>query len=278
MHNIITNFDQILNFAKESQAPVDKRRGVIRECLQSKFIATMYSLPNSEKLSFVGGTSLRLLRNSNRFSEDLDFDNLGLLNTEVKSLVSEVVRRFQAEGLEVELRSQIKEEKDSDKKSDPVNLPTDKTYFDLRFPNLLKELKISTNPREKLMIKIDYASFWKGQSTEVVLFNKYGFIENIVANKINQTLVQKLAAYVQRNTTQPRDIYDIVWLYSQGAGVDLAFAEINNLSDIVQKAIDKFTLEGIPENFKNKLAPFLFNSDDVRKLDLFGNVLSSLKA
>lgn len=278
MHNIITNFDQILNFAKESQAPVDKRRGVIREYLQSKFIATMYSLPNSEKLSFVGGTSLRLLRNSNRFSEDLDFDNLGLLNTEVKSLVSEVVRRFQAEGLEVELRSQIKEGKDSDKKSDPDNLPTGKTYFDLRFPNLLKELKITTNPREKLMIKIDYASFWKGQSTEVVLFNKYGFIENIVANKINQTLVQKLAAYVQRNTTQPRDIYDIVWLYSQGARVDLAFAEINNLEDIVQKAIDKHALEGIPENFKNKLAPFLFNSDDVSRLDFFGSVLSSLRA
>ncbi len=278
MHNIITNFDQILNFAKETQAPVDKRRGVIREYLQSKFIATMYSLPNSEKLSFVGGTSLRLLRNSNRFSEDLDFDNLGLLNTEVKSLVSEVVRRFQAEGLEVELRSQIKEGKNLNEKNDSGNLPTGKTYFDLRFPSLLKELKITTNPREKLMIKFDYASFWKGQSTEVVLFNKYGFIENIVANKINQTIVQKLAAYVQRKITQPRDIYDIVWLYSQGARVDLAFAEVNKLGDIVQKATDKYTLEGIPENFKNKLAPFLFNSDDVRKLNLFGSVLSSLKA
>ncbi len=277
MHNIITNFDQILNFAKESKAPIDKRRGVIREYLQSKFIATMYSLPNSEKLSFVGGTSLRLLRNSNRFSEDLDFDNLGLLNTEVKSLVSEVVRRFQAEGLEVELRSQIKEGKNLNEKNDSGNLPTGKTYFDLRFPSLLKELKITTNPREKLMIKFDYASFWKGQSTEVVLFNKYGFIENIVANKINQTIVQKLAAYVQRKITQPRDIYDIVWLYSQGARIDLDFAKENNLGDIVQKATDKYTLEGIPENFKNKLAPFLFNSDDVRKLNLFGSVLSSLK-
>lgn len=278
MHNIITNFDQILDFARQMQMPVDKRRGVIREYLQSKFIATFYSLPNSQKMSFVGGTSLRLLRNSNRFSEDLDFDNLGLSNTEVESLVSEVVRRFQVEGLLVELSSHVKEGKTLDSSSGAHVLSTDKTYFDIKFPDLLKELKITTNPREKLMIKFDYSSFWKGQITEPVLLNKYGFIENVVVNNINQTMIQKLTAYVQRNLTQPRDIYDVVWLYSQGAGVDMDFAKANSLADVVQSAVSKYASEGCPEGFKNKLMPFLFDPEDVRRLDLFGSVLVKLQS
>ncbi|EKD99978.1 MAG: hypothetical protein ACD_22C00118G0001 [uncultured bacterium] len=262
MHNIATNFNQILDFASQMQVPVVKRRGVIREYLQAKFISTLYALPNSNKLSFVGGTSLRLLRNLNRFSEDLDFDNLGLSSKEVGSLVLEVVRRFQAEGLDIELKAHIKE---------------GKTYYDIRFLNLLSELKISSNTKEKLMIKFDYADFWKGQNVEVVLLNKYGFIENIVVNNLNQALVQKMTAYVRRKITQPRDIYDIVWLYSQGAVVDADFATKNSLGGIIREVRGRFKSEGIPENFKNKLQPFLFNPKDVRKLDLFENVLKQLE-
>jgi predicted nucleotidyltransferase component of viral defense system len=261
MHNIVSNFDQILDFAKQMQLPIERKRGIVREYLQTKFITTFYALPNAAKMSFVGGTSLRLLRNLPRFSEDLDFDNLGISNREIEILVSEVVRRFQAEGLKVEIRANIKK---------------GKTYFDLRFLELLEELKITTDPKERLMIKFDYASSWKGQVTETVLLNKYGFIETVVVNCINQVLVQKLAAYVQRATTQPRDIYDVVWLYSQGATLDAGFAKKNGLEDIVQKAKSKYAAEGVSAGFKTKLTPFLFNSDELRKLDLFESVLKDL--
>lgn len=243
------------------KVPVERKRGIIREYLQAKFVTVLFSLPNSNKISFVGGTSLRLLRNLNRFSEDLDFDNLGLTDKDIEVLVKEVVRRFLSEGLEVELKNNVKE---------------GRSYFDIRFPNLLKELKITTNPREKLMIKFDYANFWKGQRTEAMLLNKYGFIENVIVNDINQVMVQKLTAYVRRNLVQPRDIYDIVWLYSQGAAVDADFASANGVGSIVRDSQSKFNLEGAPENFKNKLQPFLFNSEDVRKLDLFESVLEKL--
>ncbi|MBW6441481.1 nucleotidyl transferase AbiEii/AbiGii toxin family protein [Patescibacteria group bacterium] len=261
MNNIISNFDQILQFAKQNSIPVDRKRGVIREYLQSKFISIFYSLSGSEKMSFVGGSSLRLLRNLNRFSEDLDFDNLGLSNKEVISLVTDVVNRFHKEGFNLELREQITE---------------GKTYFDLRFPNLLKDLKISTDPREKLMIKFDYTNNWVGQVTELVLFNKYGFIENVVANKLDQTMVQKLTAYVKRKKTQPRDIYDIVWLYSQGVGFDSSFAKKNKVQNVIKEALKKFKDEGIPRTFGTKINPFLFDSVDLRKLDLFGDVLEEL--
>lgn len=261
MHNIITNFDQILTFAKHLNVPLDKKRGILREYLQTKFIATLYSLDEAHKLSFVGGTSLRLLRNLNRFSEDLDFDNLGLTNDQVVNLVQEIVRRFRAEDLNVELRAQLKE---------------GKTYFDLRFPELLTQLNVSSNPKEKLMIKFDYTNSWKNQTNEVVLLNKYGFIEKVVANKSDQSLVQKLTAYAYRKTTQPRDIYDTVWLYSIGARYDRDFALANNLENLLEIVNKKFKTEGLPENFKVKLAPFLFDTESLRKLDLFGSVLEDI--
>ncbi len=261
MNNLVTNFDQIVEFAERMGVPVDKKRGIIREYLQSKFISILYSLPDSQKLSFVGGTGLRLIRGLNRFSEDLDFDNLGLSNDKVRYLVSEVVKRFQTEGISTELKLQTREEK---------------TYFELKFPNLLKELKITTNPKEKLMVKFDYASSWKAQTTETILFSKYGFIESVVVNELNQNMVQKLVAYLHRKTVQPRDIYDIVWMYSQGARPDTVFAENNGFGDIVQQALAKFNSEGVTPGFKNRLAPFLFNPADVSKLDLFRSVLKDL--
>ena len=46
---------------------------VLREILQISFLNYFYKNPESRNLFFKGGTCLKLLYNSNRFSEDLDF-------------------------------------------------------------------------------------------------------------------------------------------------------------------------------------------------------------
>lgn len=261
MNNLVANFDQTLHFAKQYGLPINKKRGIIREYLQAKFISCLYSLEGAEKLSFVGGTSLRLLRNFNRFSEDLDFDNLGLSDSRIKNLIEKVVFYFKQENIEVELICVQKKYKN---------------YFELRFPKLLKELKITTDPREKLKIKIDYASFWQGQNPESILFRKYGFLEQVLNNPLDQLLVQKLTSYVRRKQTQPRDIYDVVCLYALEAKLDLVFMEANHLEDLLNLAQDKYTQEGISALYKRKLAPFLFKEADVKKMDLFAKVLDFL--
>jgi predicted nucleotidyltransferase component of viral defense system len=261
MNNITSNFSQIVAFAEQQGMPKEKKRGILREYLQSQFLSFFYAQPKSSKLSFVGGTSLRLLRNLNRFSEDLDFDNLGLTDVEVQKLVESVTQSFQRENIEVELVSTLREYE---------------TYFSLKFPQLLFDLKISTNDKEKVMIKVDYSARWKSQKPEIVLFSKYGFVEQVTTNPLNQLMVQKLTTYVQRKETQPRDIFDVVWLYSQGARIDQDFAEANNLGNLVQKAEEKVTKEGVTENMKAKLAPFLFDQGELRKLELFPAVLKKL--
>jgi len=262
MNNIVTNYLQIIEFAKNTGVPINKERGLIREYLQSKFIYHLYNQKASSKLSFVGGTSLRLLRNLPRFSEDLDFDNLGLSDKEISNLIENVVTQFRIENIETELR--IKQEA--------------KNSIDIRFPNLLFDLKITTNPKEKVMIKFDYASLWKNQKTEVVLLNKFGFLEQILTNTLDVMLTEKLTAYVNRKRLQPRDMYDVVWLFSQGAKLDKKFVKDNNLTQLINKALKRFKSEEKSLNsFENRLKPFLFNEEDSKKIRLLEDILNQLK-
>ena len=54
------------------------KRFILREYLQYKILSYIYASQYGAKLSFIGGTALRILYDNQRFSEDLDFDNLGL--------------------------------------------------------------------------------------------------------------------------------------------------------------------------------------------------------
>lgn len=263
MNNLTANFNQVLKFAEEYGLPVEKKRGILREYLQSMFLAKLYHQPAAKKLIFTGGTSLRLLRNLNRFSEDLDFDNLGLTNKQIITLVNEAVKGIRKENIDLELKSTIKGKK---------------TYFELKFPKLLFDLKISTNPREKLMIKVDYADFWQGQKPEKIMLNRYGFLEMVPVLPLGQALAEKLAAYVGRKETQGRDVYDVVWLYTQGGRQDKEFCQKNHLRDLVEKAAIKWQKQENKSILIRRLAPFLFDAGEAKKLELFGEVVKKLSS
>lgn len=261
MNNLSANFNQVLGFAREYGLPVEKKRGIIREYLQSLFLANFLRQPLSRKMIFSGGTALRLLRNLPRFSEDLDFDNLGLTNRQVAGLVDNTIKAIKKENIAVELKSTIKDKK---------------TNYELKFPQLPFELKISTNPKEKLMIKVDHSDFWQGQKSEAVLFNRYGFLEMVPTLPINQAIVEKLAAYVNRRQTQARDVFDVVWLFSRGARPDKEFIRKNHLTGLANKAAVKWQGEPGKTNLRRRLEPFLFDPAEARKLELFGEVLKKL--
>ena len=248
---------QVSAMAKDSGVP-ERPRAVLREYLQVKAINFIYSQPEANQLSFIGGTSLRLLFNLPRFSEDLDFDNLGLTDEEMIELMEKVVGDFQAENIPLDFYQKITQ---------------GKTYFELRFPEVLKELKITTNPREKLMIKVDYSRSWDGQTTQTILLNRFGVIQNVLTNALDQLLVQKLSAYVGRKLVQPRDMYDIIWLYGRGARLDNSFIKANRQESILRKAKRRWLAEGVTAPMKQRLSPFLFQENEAGKLAVFGEIL-----
>jgi predicted nucleotidyltransferase component of viral defense system len=69
------------------------KRNILREYLQYKILEIIFNSRLASKLSFLGGTALRVVHDNTRFSEDLDFDNFKLSEKEFAQLYRENPRR-----------------------------------------------------------------------------------------------------------------------------------------------------------------------------------------
>lgn len=70
------NLEEILQAYPESLRTF--KRFLLREYLQYKILEIVFGASKyANQLCFLGGTCLRIVHNTSRFSEDLDFDNFG---------------------------------------------------------------------------------------------------------------------------------------------------------------------------------------------------------
>jgi len=70
-------------------------RGMLVEYLQYELLDSLFKNPAASALSFIGGTAIRILHDSYRFSEDLDFDNFRLSYTQFEELLKTACRDMQ---------------------------------------------------------------------------------------------------------------------------------------------------------------------------------------
>lgn len=80
---------------------------ILREYFQHVFLSGLSVVPESEKMLFKGGTALRIVYGSPRFSEDLDFSIFGVGLHDVKRFVEDifvkVLTDIEQAGIRVEL-------------------------------------------------------------------------------------------------------------------------------------------------------------------------------
>jgi len=80
---------------------------IVREYFQHVFLSELYKLPEAEKMLFKGGTALRVLNDSPRFSEDLDFSVFGIAQYDLKKFVEDlfvkVLAKIEQAGMHVEI-------------------------------------------------------------------------------------------------------------------------------------------------------------------------------
>lgn len=258
-------FETILKEGQKLGIPSDKKRAIIREYLQSRIIFELYGKSDAHFLSFIGGTSLRILRNIDRFSEDLDFDNLGLNYGKIKKYFSEIAENFKREDYQIEFS--FKKINNSGKGS-------------FKFLNLLFPLGLSAHQQEKLEIRINYTTPRIKPETEVMILSRFGFVQAVVTNKMETLLSQKIRAALTRRDFQPRDFYDIVWLISRGLSPDKKFfpeIKAKNEKEVFDK-LKKVYEKNIKPNLKlyqKRLAPFLINPDNIRYLEIFGQLMET---
>lgn len=261
---MVTKFllETLIKEGEKLGIPPEKKRALIREYLQCKILYYLYEQKESRFLSFIGGTSLRILRDLDRFSEDLDFDNLGLSFAKLKKLFSKCAAQLSRQGFKIE--SNFKKTNKSG------------TGF-MKFIELLYHLEISSHIQEKLMIKLDYTVPKTKPATEILILNRFGLVQSIITNTPEFILSQKMRAILTRKDLQPRDFYDVVRLLSRNFKPDpKLFPEmkVKNERELFFKLSKRYGLiQPRLKSFKKKLAPFLINPKNTYYLDIFGDLM-----
>jgi len=238
-------------------------RGLLREYLQYLILEIIFSSNISTKLSFLGGTCLRIVHGSKRFSEDLDFDNKDLPLEEFTSLAKNIKRELQRQGFDVE-----------------TNITKKKViHCHVKFCNILFENKLSNIKTEKIDIQID--TFDQGYEYEpnLYLLNKFNVFKQIRVTPKEIILSQKLWTITQRSRAKGRDFYDIIYLL-QNTKPDIGFLNQKFGTSNWGRAREKI-LEGIKDvsldSMVKDVQPFLLDVEEGEKIKLFRDYIKQVE-
>ena len=256
-------WEDIIKEAERWGIPPAKKRAILRQYLQVKLLTALYRLPSCQNLSFIGGTSLRLLRGLDRFSEDLDFDNFGLDWNQIKNLFKKAAGYFEKENSNFEF--DFKKTKNGGRGKG-------------RFEGLFFQLGITNDHREKLMIRLDFTN-QKRIETEVLLLAGFGMSERVVTNTLPVLLSQKTKALLSRKQTRGRDFYDIYWLLSKKIKPDLEVLDTFNIrseKEFFLKLKEVYRKEEKNISFyKKQIRPFLLHEENERYLDFLKDIIEA---
>ncbi|EKE20587.1 MAG: hypothetical protein ACD_7C00520G0002 [uncultured bacterium] len=94
------SLESLKEFTKKYQT---KEANIFREYVQHLFLSYLYQIPASEKLLFKGGTALRVIYQSPRFSEDLDFTGQNIYSSKIlDDLFVSAIAEIEKLGLKIE--------------------------------------------------------------------------------------------------------------------------------------------------------------------------------
>lgn len=239
------------------------KKNLLREYLQWKLIEVIGDSPNALKMAFMGGTAIHILHGNNRFSEDLDFDNLGLNQKDFYRLVEHVKKRISLLGYEVETKIHVD--------------AAFRVY--LKFPWVLYENKISRHKKEKLIIQIDMEPQNFPYEPEKKIISKFDVFLRIQAVPEDLLLSQKILCVFKRPRLMGKDFYDIVFLLGK-IRPNYAYL-VNKLNiqspDDLKKRLIKKCQNVDFEKLARDVRPFLFNPDDTKKVLYFPDYIKELE-
>ncbi|MFA6171258.1 MAG: nucleotidyl transferase AbiEii/AbiGii toxin family protein [Patescibacteria group bacterium] len=227
-------------------------RGILREYLQYKILDIIFKSGIGPKLSFLGGTAIKICYGGTRFSEDLDFDNFGLTEDEFKRLSEIIKKELELESYEVEVRNVFK--------------GAFRCY--IKIPKLLKENNLSALEGEKILIQVDTAPHGFNYEPDNFLLQKFDVFRNIKLTPPDLLLSMKIGAIFGRKRMKGRDFYDTVYLLSL-ADFNYDYLEaklgIKNKDELRRKLLEAITDLDMKVMARDVM-PFLVRPDDQQRI------------
>ena len=164
------------------------------ECLALEWIARSQWAP---KLTFIGGTNLRLTKDIDRFSEDLDFDCKGLATDDFVRFTDALMAYLRRNGLNA-----VPKDKESDRLT--------AMRRSILFPGLLHELGLSAFQEERFMMKVEAQDQGREYASVNADIRRCGFFFPVRVPNEATLCAMKLSALFTR--AKGRDFYDAIFL------------------------------------------------------------------
>jgi hypothetical protein len=203
---------------------------IMREYFQHLFLSYFYKLEGAENILFKGGTALRFIYGSPRFSEDLDFSVFNIkpyrLKKSIEDLFTKVLVEIENVGIKVDLG--------------PKPGPTKEGYYgDASFkiydyPLVTVSINVSARDGRKITSEIEIIA-----NDFIPTYNLYHLSQEIL-------IEEKIYALLERK--KARDFYDIYYIMRK----NLLTLEQKKEMIEVRNLIQTFDID-----YKNELSPFL---------------------
>ena len=187
--------DQIRSYFSETVFRKNPH-GALVEYLQYELLDSLFKNPNSAHLSFIGGTAIRILHQSVRFSEDLDFDSFDLSFTGFEELLTTACRDMEYKGFIIEYRI----------------AKHNAFHCYIRFPEMLFNAGISPDKGRKILLQVDTEKKVKYYTPNTVVLNKFAVFRRILSAPPAILLAQKMLAVLFRKREKGRDLFDVSFL------------------------------------------------------------------
>ena len=175
-------------------------RYMLKEYLQLLILDHLATTSFINRVTFIGGTNLRLIQGIDRFSEDLDFDCKELSELEFMTMTDSVVQFLRQNNFEVETR-------------DKPNSHLTAFRRNLYFPQMLFNLGLTGHKEERLLLKIEAQDQGIEYQPVVANVNRMGFFFGIQVPPLDVLCAMKFAAILSRQ--KGRDFYDAIFLLSK---------------------------------------------------------------
>lgn len=239
-------------------------RYMLKEYLQLQILDHLSTTSYINKISFIGGTNLRIVQGIDRFSEDLDFDCKDLSEEEFMTMTDSVVNYLRNSNIDVETR-------------DKPNPRLTAFRRNLYFPQMLFNLGLTGHRDERLLLKIETQNQGVAYQPIVVNINKMGFFFSIQVPPLDVLCAMKFSAILSRQ--KGRDFYDTIFLLSKtNPNMDFLHAKtgISTMEEL-KNAMKNRLLEIDLNEKKRDFVHLLFNESNAERILKFGEIINGMQ-
>jgi predicted nucleotidyltransferase component of viral defense system len=239
------NLNQIQNyFPPQIRENPAHKKYIVKEYIQLMILNFLATSKFAQKITFIGGTNLRLVKGIDRFSEDLDFDCKNFSAEDFGKMSQMVLTFLQRSGIRAEAR---------EKQSEKLTAFRSRIYF----PELLFDLGLSAYKEERFLIKVESQNQEFEYTPQMATISSCGFFISFPVPPDDVLCAMKLSALLSR--AKGRDFYDALFLLSQTKpNYDFLIKkqDIHNLTELKAKLIEtvgKVDLQQKSKDFEHLL-------------------------